>query len=210
MWPGYSLVAFAILRTRKTRLQPGSWKAKWTRLEPYVHKTCLTRLFLVSLSSLVIPWTTKLGSTRLLKNLSTDPPSPQEKLEKGPFLRFFLKGGWGGGGSVHRLALKVSQCTWGYPGLPGFSWLAWFLLKNQEKQAQTGFWSTELIRQAIYHLWSINVFVVELAAMSVVERVTTSNPWLWTLDKASSQDPKRSALPRVKDILFWCLALVDL
>ena len=208
MWPGYSLVAFAILRTRKTRLQPGSWKAKWTRLEPYVHKTCLTRLFLVSLASLVIPWTTKLGSTRLLKNLSTDPPSPQEKLEKGPFLRFFLKGGRGV--SVHRLALKVSQCTWGYPGLPAFSWLAWFLLKNQEKQAQPGFWSTELTRHAIYHLWSINVFVVELAAMSVVERVTTSNPSLWTLDKASSQDPKRSALPRVKDILFWCLALVDL
>ena len=32
--------------------------------------------------------------------------------------------------------------------------------------------------------WSINVVVVELAAMSVVERVTASNPWLWTLDKA--------------------------
>ena len=207
MWPGYSLVAFAILRTRKTRLQPGSWKAKWTRLEPYVHKTCLTRLFLVSLASLVIPWTTKLGSTRLLKNLSTDPPSPQEKLEKGPFLRFFLNGG---GVSVHRLALKVSQCTWGYPGLPAFSWLAWFLLKNQEKQAQPGFWSTELTRHAIYHLWSINVFVVELAAMSVVERVTTSNPWSWTLDKASSPDPERSALLMVKDILYWCLALADL
>ena len=57
--------------------------------------------------------------------------------------------------------------------------------------------------------WSINVFVVELAAMSVVGRVTTSNPWLWTLDKASSLDPERSALLRVKDILFWCSALAD-
>ena len=57
--------------------------------------------------------------------------------------------------------------------------------------------------------WSINVFVVKLAEMSVVERVTTSNPWLWTLDKASSLDPERSLL-RVKDILFWCLAVADL
>ena len=57
--------------------------------------------------------------------------------------------------------------------------------------------------------WSINVVVVELAAMSVVERVTTSNPWLWTLDKASSMGPE-TALRRVKDILFWCLAPEDL
>ena len=147
-----------------------------------------------------------------LKEPEYRPPFPSGKIGEGALSPIFPEGGVGGGGgvSVHRLALKVSQCTWGYPGLPGFSWLAWFLLKNQEKQAQTGFWSTELIRHAIYHLWSINVFVVELAAMSVVERVTTSNPWLWTLDKASSQDPERSALPRVKDILFWCLALVDL
>ena len=58
--------------------------------------------------------------------------------------------------------------------------------------------------------WSINVVVVELEAMSVVEPVTTSNPWLWTLDNASSLDPETSALLRVKDILFWCLALADL
>ena len=143
-----------------------------------------------------------------LKEPEYRPPFPSGKIGEGALSPIFPEGG--GGVSVHRLALKVSQCTWGYPGLPAFSWLAWFLLKNQEKQAQPGFWSTELTRHAIYHLWSINVFVVELAAMSVVERVTTSNPSLWTLDKASSQDPKRSALPRVKDILFWCLALVDL
>ena len=58
--------------------------------------------------------------------------------------------------------------------------------------------------------WSINEIVVEWAATSVVKRVTTSNLRLWTLEKASSLDLERSALLRVKDILFWCVALADL
>ena len=51
-----SLVSLVILRTRKTRLKPGSWNSKWTtltRLEPYVQKAWLTRVFLVSLARLV-------------------------------------------------------------------------------------------------------------------------------------------------------------
>ena len=51
-----SLVSLVILRTRKTRLKPGSWNSEWTtltRLEPYVQKAWLTRVFLVSLARLV-------------------------------------------------------------------------------------------------------------------------------------------------------------
>ena len=58
--------------------------------------------------------------------------------------------------------------------------------------------------------WSINEFVVVRAATSVVEQVTNSTPWLWTLDKVWSLDLERSALLNVKDILFWYLALADL
>ena len=58
--------------------------------------------------------------------------------------------------------------------------------------------------------WSINEFVVVRAATSVVEQVTNSTPWLWTLDKVWSLDLERSALLSVKDILFWYLALEDL
>ena len=58
--------------------------------------------------------------------------------------------------------------------------------------------------------WSINEFVVVRAATSVVEQVTNSTPWLWTLDKVWSLDLERSALLSVKDILFWYLALADL
>ena len=51
-----SLVSLVILRTRTTRLKPGSWNSEWTtltRLEPYVQKAWLTMVFLVSLARLV-------------------------------------------------------------------------------------------------------------------------------------------------------------